>query len=338
MAGKRDLYRSYGQKLMSLFVRLMFTGERHSLTDLSRSMDCSKQTIIRLMNDIRMAYGVEVEESTEGNRKYYRIRRKANALPASPITEQELRTLQMCRDFTEHLLGKPLYEEATRALLKSRSLLPEGDKVFACHFTAFRSGTINYTSRDQVIHLLVEAMNKKVICRLAYRALGGKSVKAFYIKPLKLFSYRDTVYLHAQLARTPGKSYRSPKFDPLLTVHRIETVELTDRNFTPPENFDFEKIFNRSFGIMKDENFTADVEFTGWAASYVAERTWSSDQEIKKTGNNSILLSFSAASETELIAWVLSFGVEAILIKPAWLVKEMKANILNLAKRYGAVK
>jgi hypothetical protein len=29
--------------------------------------------------------------------------------------------LQMCRDFTEHLIGKPLYEDATRALMKSRA-------------------------------------------------------------------------------------------------------------------------------------------------------------------------------------------------------------------------
>ncbi len=335
MSEKRDLYRSYGQKLMSLFVRLMFSGERHSLTDLSRSMDCSKQTVIRLMNDIRMAYGVDIEESYEGNRKYYRIKRFANTLPIAPITETELRTLQMCRDFTEHLLGKALYEEATRALLKSRAiLLPSGENVFACHFAAYRPGSIDYAPQDQVIHALIEAMDKRLICRLTYRAVGGASAKSFFIKPIKLFSHRDTIYLHAQLARTPGKPYRAPKFDPLLAVHRIKAVDLTERPFTPPDNFDFEKVFNRHFGVMKEETFTAEVEFTGWAAGYVVERVWSQDQQIEKTGEDTVILTFTASSEPEFTGWLLSFGAEARLIGPAWLVKDIKRIINGMKKQY----
>lgn len=59
MAKKLDSYKSYGQKLMSLFVRLMFSGECVSLTDLALMENCSKQTIIRLLNDIRMSYGMD---------------------------------------------------------------------------------------------------------------------------------------------------------------------------------------------------------------------------------------------------------------------------------------
>ena len=48
-------------------------------------------------------------------------------------------------------------------------------------------------------------MDKKTVCRLTYKAITGKAAKTFFIKPLKLFSHRDTVYLHAQLARTRGE-------------------------------------------------------------------------------------------------------------------------------------
>ncbi len=333
MAGKKDPYRSYGQKLISLFVRLMFSGERYSLTELSRSLDCSKQTIIRILNDIWMAYGVDIEETFQGNRKYYRIKRPSSPLPVIPLTEMEVRTLQMCRDFTEHLLGKPLYEEATRALLKTRALLPDGDNVFACHFASFRPGTIDYSPQNQAIRTLIEAMDKKTVCRLTYQAITGKAAKTFYIKPLKLFSHRDTIYLHAQLARTPGEPYRSPKFDPLLAVHRIIAVEMTDRTFEPPENFDFEKVFNSHFGVMKEETFTVEVEFTGWSACYVVERTYSPDQEITKKDDNTIILTFTASSEPEFTAWLLSFGAEARLLKPDWLVKDIK-RIINGMKRH----
>jgi predicted DNA-binding transcriptional regulator YafY len=334
MAEKLDLYRSYGQKLISLFVRLMFSGERYSLTELSRSMDCSKQTVIRILNDIRMAYGVDIEETFQGNRKYYRIKRLSSPMPIIPLTEMEIRTLQMCRDFAEHLMGKPLYEEATRALLKSRALLPGDDNVFACHFAAFRPGTIDYSPQHQAIRTLIEAMDKKTVCRLIYQALTGKAAKTFFIKPLKLFSHRDTVYLHAQLARTPGERYRSPKFDPLLAVHRMKAVELTDRTFEPPENFDFEKVFNSHFGVMKEETFTVEVEFTGWSACYVAERIWSPDQEITKKDEETIILTFTASSEPEFTAWLLSFGAEGRLLKPDWLVKDINRIINGMKRNY----
>lgn len=327
MGEKRDLYRSYGQKLISLFVRLLFTGERYSLTELSRMLDCSKQTVLRLLNDIRMAYRVDIEEMLQGNRKFYRIKKPARALPLTPLTELEMQTLLMCRAFTEHLLGKELYEEATRALLKSRVLLAGKDDVSGCHFAAFRPVTIDYTPHHQTIRSLIEAMEAKTVCRITYQALMEKRSKTFFIKPIKLFSHRDTVYLHAQLAKTPGKRYRSPRFDPLLAVHRMKNVELTDRHFERPDDFDFEKAFNRHFGIMKEETFEVEVEFTGWSACYAAERNWSPDQQLMRQDDNRIILTFTASSEPELIGWLLSFGEEARLIEPDWLVEEVKDKI-----------
>jgi len=334
MAKKLDSYKSYGQKLIGLLVRLMFSGERVSLTELSRMENCSKQTIIRLLNDIRMSYGMDIEETFQGNRKYYRVKRPTSGLPVMALSETEIRTLQMCRDFTEHLIGKPLYEEATRALLKSRAFLPEKDNIFKCHFASFRPGTIDYKPQHQVIHTLIEAMEKQKVCKLTYQAIEAPKAKTFHIKPLKLFSYHDAIYLHAQKAKEPGKPYRAPKYDPLLAVHRMKSVAMTDIAFQPGD-FNFEKAFNQQFGVIKEEAFEVEVACTGWAAAYVAERCWSPDQEIIPKGKNKIILKFTASSRPELIGWLLSLGDEAKVLKPDWLVEEMKTRIKALEKCYG---
>ena len=65
MAEKIDPFSSHGQKLISLFARLLFSRESHSLTDLARMLRCSKQTVLRNIDDIRMSYGVDIEESIE---------------------------------------------------------------------------------------------------------------------------------------------------------------------------------------------------------------------------------------------------------------------------------
>ena len=333
MPEKFDLYKSYGEKLIGLFARLLFSGESHSLTDLARMLDCSKQTVLRLLDNIRKSYGINVEETKQGNRSYYRIRKSVASLQNIPLTEAELQSLQMCKSFTQHLVGKKLYEEATQAILKSKTSLAAGHQVGECHFTAFRPGTIDYTPQHQIIHTLIDAMEKHEVCKLTYQSMNSPRPKTYYIKPLKLFSHHDAIYLHAQKAKEPGKPYRSPKYDPLLAVHRMKAIELTNISFQP-DKFDFEKAFNQQFGIIKDEAFRVEVELTDWAASFVSERIWSPDQEIVKKGKNKIVLKFTASSEPELISWLLSFGKEAILIKPDWLVKELKSRIADMAQCY----
>lgn len=334
MAEKRDIYRSYGEKLISLFARLLFSGESYSLTDLSRMLNCSKQTILRLVGDIQRSYGVNIEEAMEGRRKYYRIKRPGRMPPAVNLTQTELNSLNMCRAFAEHLLGRTLFEDSTRALEKSQALLPQEKALSSHHFASFKPGSIDYTPHQETIRTLIEAMEANRICKVTYRSIMAKRAKTFYIKPLKIFSHHDTIYLHARMARKPGKPYSEPEFDPLLAVHRINNVELTERQFKFPKDYDFEKTFNQNFGIIKEDAFKVEVEFTGYAAKYVAERIWSPDQKVVKKKGGKTKLIFSASSEPELIAWVLSFGDEAKLIKPDWLVEMVKGNIVRIQDSY----
>ena len=334
MAEKLSSYRTYGEKLISLFAKLLFTAESYSLTELAKMLGCSKQSVIRLINDIRMAYGVDIEENSQGNRKYYRLIKKGKDYPLIPMTQSELTALQMCKTFTEHLLGEQIYSEATRALEKNRPLMPGEGRLLSRHFASFCTGTIDYTPHQEKIRILIEAMDAKKICRITYQAIMQKKAKTYHIKPLKIFSYRDTMYLHARLAREPGKAYRKPDFDPLLAIHRLKKVEITDRSFEYPVDYDFDEVFDKYFGIIKDDSFEVELEFRGWTAQYVAERVWSEDQKIYRIDDDKIKMTFTASSDVELIAWILSFGEEAKVIKPEWMVKEISKKTANTASLY----
>lgn len=334
MAKKLNYYRGYGEKLISLFARLLFSKESYSLTELSVMLDCSKQTVMRLVNDIRMAYGVDIEERIERNRKYYRLVTKGKSTHVIPLTASELNALHMCKTFTAHLLGESFYNEATRALEKTIPLSAGEAKLPSRHFASFSTGTIDYTPHQENIRALIEAMNAKKICRITYQAIMQKKAKTYHVKPLKIFSYRDTMYLHARLAKEPGKVYRPPEFDPLLAIHRFKKVEMTELCFEYPTDYDFNEVFDRSFGLVKEDCFEVEMEFQGWAADYVAERTWSPDQKITKVGDDKIRITFSASSEVELIAWILSFGEEAEVIQPEWIAEEIINKVERTALLY----
>ncbi|MBC8393270.1 MAG: WYL domain-containing protein [Deltaproteobacteria bacterium] len=334
MPKKIDSYRSYGQKLISLFARLLFSKQRHSLTELSRMLGCSKQTVLRLVRDIKMAYGVDIEETLESRRKYYRIKRRIGVDPSLSLTATEVSILQMCRAFTEHLLGHQLFEESAQALLKAQAHLPGNRRVDSRHFATFIPGSIDYTSHHQTIRRLIKAMDGEKVCKITYKKVMADRAKTFYIKPLKIFSHKDSIYLHARMAKAPGKIYKEPDFDPLLAIHRIKKLEVTETSFEFPKDYDFEKFFNQNFGVIKEEAFEVEVEFTGYPAKYVAERIWSPDQKLIEKKDGTVKLKFSASSEPELISWVLSFGNEAKLIKPKWLVKEIIPMIEKMQKAY----
>jgi predicted DNA-binding transcriptional regulator YafY len=239
----------------------------------------------------------------------------------------------MCKTFSEHLLGKDFFEEATRALEKSQADLAQQNRPTDRHFAAFKAGGIDYTPHQDTIRTLIEAMDGCNICRITYKSILTSRAKTFYIKPLKIFSYKDSVYLHAHLARCPGKPFREPEFNPLLAVHRIKKVEKTERLYEFPKDYDFERVFQHNFGVIQNGTFEVEVAFTGWSARYVAERIWSADQKIIRN-NGQTVLSFSASSEPEVVSWVLSFGSEAALLKPKRLQKDIKDTISALARVY----
>jgi predicted DNA-binding transcriptional regulator YafY len=134
------------------------------------------------------------------------------------------------------------------------------------------------------------------------------------------------------MARYPGRKFKEPGYDPLLAVHRITRVELTERLFEMPKDYGGS---NEGFGVMKDAPFAVMADFRNWAAIYVSERIWSPDQKIIRRKDGSIRLKFTASSEVEVLSWVLSFGGECTLVHPNRLVGTLKHNIELMGKCYG---
>ena len=52
--------------------------------------------------------------------------------------------------------------------------------------------------------------------------------------------------------------------------------------------------------------------------------------------NGKVNLKFTATSEPELFRWVLSFGPEASVFKPDWLVEQIKDALKSMQNNYSA--
>jgi len=325
--------KDHGQKVIELFFKLYFSPYEYSLTELSRELECSKQTIGRIVDKINSSTeGVKIEDFIKDRRRIFRIKKEKIPAKEVNLTQSEYGLLQMCCSFTKHLIGKEIFDQTLTALGKSQVLIKNRETVSEKHFGAFTPGTIDYSGDQRIIKDLITAMENSKVCKIIYKSTYSQKPKTFHIKPLKLFSKNDAIYLHAQMATAPGKVYKEPKFDPLLVIHRIEELAITETSFKFPDNFDFEKSFNQTFGVMKEDSFQARVEFTGYASKHVKERIWSHDQIIKEKMDDKIELTFTATSYIETLSWLLSYGHEARVLAPDWFVETLQAEI---QKMYG---
>jgi len=324
---RRNPDRTYGDKLIALFARLLFHRRRYSLTELADMLDCSKQTVLRLVDDIAQAYGVTIRsELGSDRRRWFWIEGVPKSPPAALLSEAELRTLQMCRDFTRHLLGTRTWQDLERAVVKSARFLPADAQPDDLAFGVVRTGVIDYTEHENILRVLLDGLQQRRVCEVSYRSLEARRAKTFRIKPLQVFAHRESVYVHARLARMPGKLYRVPRYDPLLALHRFTRAVLTDTPFRRPKGYDFEKVMNRGYGVWLQRRFRVKLELTGWAATFAAERTWSPDQRLRWRGDT-LELSFWSTSEPEVVSLVLSFGRHARLLEPAGLRDTVTAEL-----------
>ncbi|HKK72705.1 MAG TPA: WYL domain-containing protein [Candidatus Krumholzibacteria bacterium] len=335
MPSKRDRDATHANKLLRLFAKLFFNDREYSLTELSEMLECSKQTVLRLVDAIEESMGLDVERTRRGNRSFFRLPRRRAVPAVKLLSHEELQALHMCAAFAESLLGRELFDEATMGLEKTSVLLPVEQPPSEEHFATLSGGHVDYGEHADTLRLLIEAMEEKRVCRVRYRRLLADRERTFNVKPLKIFSYRDCIYLHTRRAREPGQPWKEPKYHPLLAVHRIQWIDKTDQVFRVPDNYDFERDVKAGFGVWQNEPFRVRCRFTGWAAEYVAERRWSPDQVVEQRSDRSIVLEFTARGRPEVVSWILGFGPNARVLEPTDMVDEVRAQMEQALAGYG---
>ena len=71
MPRKMDPDTTPGVKLLRLFRKLMLDGRKHFQTDLAEELQCSPQTVIRLVAEIESVVGASLESGLENRRRWY---------------------------------------------------------------------------------------------------------------------------------------------------------------------------------------------------------------------------------------------------------------------------
>ena len=318
-----------GMRLLALYWLLLFNGRTYSLTDLASQLKCSKQTILRMMDQLGtsdFAY-IESWRDDKNGKRWYKLNAPKRR-PSVSLSKEDIETLIICRDMVWHLLPDFMRDRAHKAVGHASVLMPNFDdrcQVQTNQAKGMAKGRVDYSKQNEIMATLLKAIENQAICEIIYQSLANTEPRLHRIVPSRLVAHRDTLYIKGWRIPDSGEPQKTT-----LAVQRIQEVVITPecRNDLPAREQD------GYFGIFDGEPFRVKIAVSSKAAPYVRERIWSNDQTIEHNEDGSLILEFSATNQSEVISFVLSFGKEVIVLKPKNLVDHLNAEIVAICSQY----
>jgi len=116
---------------------------------------------------------------------------------------------------------------------------------------------------------------------------------------------------------------------------RIKAHELTDRRFKPDKDFSIESYLGKAWQLIPEGRvYNIELEFTAKVGTNVSEIRWHPTQQHKLLSDGRCLMHFEVDGLNEISWWLLGYGDQVIVRKPAALRKRMLSIYRNALKRY----
>ena len=320
---------SPSEATLKLFCLLLFSGKEYSLSELANVMECSRQSIGRMMDKIDASGKGVVHSTKRDGQRWYRLKMPQGSRPHVYLEPHELERMALCRDLIGHLLPVSLHEDLIATDAKAATLLQnyeEREKVLQRKGHSAVKGHIDYSDSEAVLRILCEAMDKGVVCSVRYHAPNRPEPNDYDFLPSRIVGYREALYVRGWKITEKGKpEILAPR---LFAIHRMVSVSPTRRSFSPKELANLPPLEETGyFGLITGTPFRVVARFSQASATYVKERNWGAEQSVAPCNADRIEVSFIAQSEVEVVKWILGFGCDAEIVEPAHLRKQVSDEL-----------
>ena len=344
-------------KLLAL-IRLLQKPNGISINEIGRELNISRATVFRKLNVLQQM-GFPVTNETWNRKSYYFFDMSNPIIGRNVFENMPYLKSDFFFDKDEKLLIEYIFSntEATVPMLK-KDLQKLHEKMlvllsFAGHVSDSVDGVtpnsegnvIKHTSvrkiasfndmpkkseknRLSMISTLCDAVAKKKVCVVTYRAVNKTESKTYRFMPLVVFSYQGGFYT---IGETDKYDYTCK-----LAIERIEKIEMLDETFKRKTDIDISWIMTDPFGLAQTDQFEAQIQIPKDSIQRIKDRDWPS-MRVKfsePAEDGSIIMTVITSGEFELIRWLRYMGTEARLIKPDWIVEKLKASIYDLSEIY----
>lgn len=330
MGRKWNLDAGPSEKLLTLYTLLLFGNRGLTLGEIAVELGCSKQSVLRLVRQLEASRFGKILHSKRGKESVYQLDKPA--APRLSLDAEGLSQLALCRDFLAHMLPDPVRRRLNATLQQASAYSSEEADIGLCIGTSLTKGRIDYSAFQDQLEALTECIRRKRVCSVRYRSSIHSDPSSFDYAPKRLVAYHEAIHVHGWVVTEYGRA--EPRFETSTTLALQRVLEVVP---TRRSSGHLREIPEDSglFGLLEEKPFTVRIHFAPKVATYVTERTWSREQNVKLHRDGSLTLTMLARSSDEVLSWVLSFAGDAELLAPRWLREELAEQVEQLAIRYG---
>jgi predicted DNA-binding transcriptional regulator YafY len=312
--------------------REIIAGKFPNATALGKLLGVSAKTArsyVALMADI---FGVNPLYDEFRHGYYYEQVPRAPLIPT--LREDEVAAVFLIEQAARDLAGSPIQKVLESVLSKLALMLPTNCNVTlddiggALSLRLDRGASLEH--RDQeTLTTLYGALLKKRSVSIQYEAPGHKDPSRRIIDPIHLTRCEGQWYLLAYCHLR--KDMRT--FVPA----RMKNVRVLSQSFERPAHFDPREHFRSAFGIAagKDVREVA-LRFDASIAVLIRERQWHPTQQFSALADGSLRMTLTCSQGAELQAWILSWGEQAVVEKPAELIQKIHDRHRAAAERHNS--
>jgi predicted DNA-binding transcriptional regulator YafY len=308
-------------------VRLLTGKLGRSLAQLRAELGVTKRTVQRDIENLERSGFPIVSESRDGT-IFWRFIEGFSAESPVALTLTELMALYYSRGLLRPLQGTEIHDSIASAMQKIGATLPAESlrlmRELEGAVAVSTSGWKDYSRSREIMDKLTKAVLHRYTARIEHTAVGYKEPVSREVDPYKLWYVSNGLYLVAY-------DHRSEDLR-VFALERINSVSLTNRRFDS-SGFDFEKFAQSAFVMIGGEAQEVEIRFSKQQAPYVRERTWHPSQSIETKPNGSIILRLRVADLGEVKRWLIGFGADALVLRPAALRHEITAECARMSRR-----
>ena len=328
-AAPRPLRSPARPQLRRLFWALgrLRTGRRLTATELARECEVDVRTAYRDMDLLRDDWRVPLEFDRE--RGSYRLTGPVGELPPITLSQGELIALYFAEKVLRQYRGTPFEPDLVSAFRKMQELLPEDVRVSPDSLDAYLSLDLGplHVPDAAVFRDVLAARRLRRRIAIRYRSLNSNRTSDRRVHPYHVFNNRGDWYVAGW-----DETRRALR---IFAMHRIRRCTLTTEPFDIPRGFQFKRYMADAFAIVKGGRpVDVAIRFAPRQARWIRERQWHRTARIQESLDGSLVLRLRVAETTEIQRWVLQFGAEAEVLKPASLRRAVAAELAAAQRAY----
>jgi predicted DNA-binding transcriptional regulator YafY len=284
---------------------------------LAREVEVSTKTIHRDIEFMRDRLNLPIEFASSNNGYFYNG--EVSSFPTMQITEGEIFALVVAEKALQQYRGTSFEKPLLSAIRKMEQALPDTISLNLADIEQ----TISFRTRAEPI------LNLEIFDALAKAVAQRQQLELNYRKPGQPVEKRLVDAYH--LANINGEWYlfaydHARKDLRTFAPARIQSIKPTGKTFERTQNFSLEKRLRDSFGVHSGEGeFDVVIRFNARAADYIREKKWHPSQNLRDLKGGGVELKMKLSSLAEVQRWVLSWGGDAVVVKPGELVESVQS-------------